>query len=235
MNQQTQSAHRPSSPESGDPSRSGCERSHFVHSLSNGKTANSNDPIGSNAKRTAEELHRGFLAHDERDRGRACESFSAVDERQFTHLDADDARRAADAYVEALWEKDRAELSSRLTGSDGLDRARWGRVEKSLKRRAKILGMDEQYATKTTEAWKRHALGGEYRTPMMTAKLHEIHAMIGMDGPEASLYESDLSHIVSRYLVGVEIHSRYDDSGGTQVAAIMTPYFEAIGRRRERR
>lgn len=189
-------------------------------------------PTRSDAERAAEELYQGFLAHDERDQRRAHACFSAVDECQFPHLNASDVRRAADAYVEALWEKDRAELPSQLTDSD-VDHVRWERVETSLRRRADIVGMDEQYATNTAKAWKQHALGGKYRTPLMIAKLHEIHAMIGMDGPETSLGESGLGYLVSRYLVGIEVHSRHDDPKRQQVA-VMTPYFESIGRCRER-
>lgn len=192
------------------------------------------------ARKLAENLCGGFVAHDERDRDRALAAFIAVDRGQFPQLGEIEIRRAAGAFVDALWEKDAIEsphiVGRELKDPDGLADADWDRVYTPLKRRAEIIGMSPEYAVRTTEAWRQHKLGGDYWTPTLIAQSHEISAAIGEPQPAKSGFgRSEYGHLAARYLVGVELHDMHTDDHWNQAVGIMTAYFAGILALRERR
>ena len=186
------------------------------------------------ATRMAERLCTGFRKHDERDREGALEAFAMVDANQFAHLGREEARAAADAYVDALWAKDAVEFpyidGRTVVDRAGLERADWERVEAPLRRRAAIVGMDEAYAECTTIAWKRHKVGGDYWTPTLAAQHHEIRAALGVeDYPQKTGFgESGFGHLAARYLVGVELHDMHSDRHWELAIDTMTVYFAEL-------
>jgi hypothetical protein len=178
----------------------------------------------------ADQLCKGFIHHDQREREAAIEAFAAVDILQFDHLDEEDAFRAAVGYVDALWIKDRIEESCRVNGeldADELAAADWSPMEAAFERRAEAAGIDPRYAELTTEAWVQHKLDGDYWTPMMNAQMLEFRAALqdptypnkprhgqGGFGPEPT-----------RYALGNELH---DTREWEQAREVMTPYFQRI-------
>jgi hypothetical protein len=188
--------------------------------------------------RMAEELCAGFVLHDQRDRTGAVEAFFAVDRLQFPHLSEDEAREAATAYVDSLWAKDEVEApyidGREVVDLDGLADADWEPVERPLRRRARIVGMSEEYARLTTLAWKRHKVGGDYWTPTLKAQRIEIDAAIGGSGhPEKNGFGADgCGHIAARYLVGVELHDMHTERHWNQAIDVMSGYFDEIVRSR---
>lgn len=193
------------------------------------------DPGGGAAERAATALCAGFQAHDDRERERAVEAFAAVDAYQFAHVEAATVRRAAEAYVDALWAKDAVEDGCRTDGEideSALATADWSPVENALAERAALLDVDPEYAALTTEGWRRHKVGGDYWTPHLRAQQLELQA--ALRDPE---YPSKPSHgrsgagpEATRYLLGVELH---DTRQWREARAVMVPYFERIGRARD--
>lgn len=195
-------------------------------------------PHDETARKLAENLCEGFVAHDERDRDRALAAFIALDRGQFPHLGEIEIRRTAGAFVDALWEKDAIEsphiVGRELKDPDGLADADWDRVYTPLERRAEIVGMHPEYAVRTTESWKQHKLGGDYWTPILIAQNHEIGAAIGdLSSETAAFGRSGYSHLAARYLVGVELHDMHSDPHWGQALELMTAYFAEILRLRE--
>ena len=185
------------------------------------------------ARRMAEMTCEGFIQHDARDRDAAVEAFAYVDERQFPHLTPAEARSAAEAFVDSLWGKDAVE-SEHIEGDgpddfEGLQAADWSPVEDPLIRRAEIVGMDEEYAPLTTEAWRKHKVGGDYWTPTMIAQQHEILAAMGKNYPEKPRFgQSGFGHLASLYLVGVELHDMHTEYHWKQAMDVMTTYYAEI-------
>jgi len=195
---------------------------------------------GTVARRMAEQVCRGFRAHDRRERERAVEAFAAVDRRQFAHLDAPTARAAAAAYVDALWAKDEVEESCTVDGDldyDALAEADWGSVRMAFARRASLVGMDPGYAEASTVAWKRHKIGGDYARPMQRAQVYELRA--AMDDPEYPRKphqgQSGFGPEAARYLLAVELHDMHTEGHWEQAMEVMIPYFERILRAHDRR
>ncbi|WP_101297691.1 hypothetical protein [Halegenticoccus soli] len=189
------------------------------------------------ARYMARRICRGFVAHDDRDWEGAVEAFYEVDRRQFAHLDDAEAHAAARAYAAALWEKDRVE-DPHVRGGE-LDRralaaADWSPVEARLARRAEVVGADREYATRTTEAWRKHKVGGDYWTPTMAAQRHEIAAALGGAGhPKKPTFgRSGFGHLASYYLVGTELHDMHTRRHWERAAEIMTHYYEEVLARR---
>lgn len=192
----------------------------------------------------AEKICEGFVRHDRRDREGAVEAFFEVDRNQFAHIDDDAAREAAEAFVDALWAKDEVERAYVVASESaddpeafddaGLAAADWSAVTEHLARRAEVVGMDPEYATATTEAWRRHKTGGDYWTPTMVAQNHEVRAAVGDSGTgrEAPVKNrhgrSGFGHLPARYLVGIELHDMRTEEHWKQAAAVMTPYFAEI-------
>jgi len=184
----------------------------------------------------ATHLGLGFMYHDERDRELAIKAFAVTDTFQFQHLTEDAAREASEAYVDALWEKDRIEAACTVDGdldTSALNDADWSPVREAFGRRASIAGIDPEYAELSTVAWRRHKVGGDYWTPMKQAQVHELRA---------ALQDSDYPHKprggqsghgpeAARYALGVELHDtrRFDE-----MTDVMVPYFERIARRHQR-
>ncbi|MFB6310150.1 MAG: hypothetical protein ABEH64_03095 [Salinirussus sp.] len=174
----------------------------------------------------------GMLAHDARDREEAIEAFAEVDELQFSHIDADAARRAAIAYVDALWEKDRIERSAMADGE--LDRsllaaADWEPVRASFERRADAADICDNYAERHTRAWQRHKTGGDYWTPMMAAIRDELRAAL-QDAryPRKEHGQSGFGPEPARYALAVELHDMRSKRHWQQNRRVMIPYYERI-------
>jgi len=178
----------------------------------------------------ADQLCRGFVHHDRREREASADAFAAVDRLQFAHLDADEARKAAVGYVDALWAKDAVEESCRENGTldpDALASADWSRMRAALERRATVAGIDPRYAELTTEAWIEHKIGGDYWTPMMHAQMIELRTAL-----QDSTYPDKPRHgqggfgpEPTRYVLGNELH---DTRQWEQARETMTPYFRRI-------
>jgi hypothetical protein len=186
------------------------------------------------ARQMAEALCRGFRAHDKQKRGAAVRAFGAVDQHQFAHLDTTAAYDAAEAYVDALWAKDRLEEDHRrddgLLDKEALADLPWLDVYDAFAERAEIVGIHPVYAHESTQAWKFHKTGDDYWTPMLAAQTWELRtAMQNDDYPDKAHHgRSGWGPEPARYLVGVELHDRHTYPDWEQAVAVMTPYYQAI-------
>lgn len=184
----------------------------------------------SDAVESAMQMGMGFVYHDRRNRQAAVDAFAVVDEFQFQHVDAETARAASAAYVDALWEKDKLEEAHTVDGEldrEALDAADWSPVEDAFAERASLVGIEPAYAELSTVAWRCHKTGGDYWTPMRRAQMYELRAALQDDnyphkprdgqsgcGPEAT-----------RYVLGVELH---DMRRFEEMLDAITPYFQRI-------
>jgi hypothetical protein len=192
------------------------------------------DAVSTTAAYMAEQLCRGFRAHDDRERERSIEAFFEVDRCQFAHLDDEAARAAATAYVEALWAKDA--LEAECLGDDGdLDpeaaaRADWTPIEDSFRDRATVVGMNSSYARDSTAAWRRHKTSEDYWTPFLRAQAAELRAAIGdpeyPHKPKEGL--SGYGPEPVRYVLGVELHDMHTETHWRQAVAALTPYYAFV-------
>lgn len=187
----------------------------------------------SRPRTVAIKLCEGYRRHDERDRSGAIEAFAFVDDAQFDHLTVEQAREAAVALVDALWEKDAVEttcFSDDGYEPDRLNSANWERVEAALRRRADVVGMNRRYATAMTTAWRRHKSDGDYTTPIIEAQHHEVTAALGDDTypVKPSAGESGFGELPARYLVAVELHDEATGDADQRIIDVMTPYFEVL-------
>lgn len=207
-----------------------------------GRGGEAADSEGSDRAATPESvatrLCEGFQHHDERRREAAIDAFAAVDAFQFAHVDGSTARRAAAAYVDALWAKDAVEDRHRDgAAEDAIDRealadADWSAVESALAERAALVGIDPEYAALTTEGWRRHKVGGDYWTPHLRAQELELQAALQDPSyPDKPRHGgSGAGPEATRYLLGVELH---DCRRWEEARDVMVPYFAAIDRRRD--
>jgi len=192
---------------------------------------------GQEPEEIATYMGMGFVYHDKRRREMAIESFARVDEFQFQHLNEQQARKAATAYVDALWAKDEVENACRVGGEidpEAADAADWTPVREAFARRASIVGMDPEYAELSTVAWRRHKTGGDYWTPLQKAQMYELRAALqDSEYPHKPRNgQSGFGPEPVRYVLGVELHDtrRYEEG-----VDAMAPYFERIANdRRER-
>ncbi|ADJ14699.1 hypothetical protein [Halalkalicoccus jeotgali] len=182
------------------------------------------------ARFMSEQTCLGFIYHDRREYEAAVEAFYQVDRHQFAHLTDEEAREAARALTDAFWAKDDVE-QAHIDGADvdpELDEADWSPVEDALSRRAGIVGMDPEYAPKTTEAWRNHKTGGDYWTPTMVAQSHEIDAAIGSPQEKPKYGRSGYGHLTTRYLTGLELHDMHTERHWKEAADVMTDYYAEI-------
>lgn len=190
--------------------------------------------LSETAEYMATQLCAGFRAHDNGHRAVAVDAFFEVDRRQFAHLDDETALAGATAYVDALWAKDAIEAE--YTDDDGtlrtatLDTADWSRVERCFRERVDAFGMDGRYATKSTEAWRRHKVGGDYWTPMMAAQTYELRAALQRPSypDKPSDGDSGFGPEATRYALGVELHDMHTPRHWEQAVSVMVPYFEHV-------
>jgi hypothetical protein len=182
------------------------------------------------ATRLAMQMGMGFVYHDKRDREAAVDAFAAVDEFQFQHVAPETARKASEAYVDALWKKDEIEAANTVDGEfdrEALDAADWSPVKNAFAERASLVGIDPAYAELSTVAWRRHKTGGDYWTPMKRAQMHELRAALGDDDyphkPRDG--QSGCGPEPTRYVLGVELHDMRRFEEGLEA---MTPYFQRI-------
>lgn len=185
------------------------------------------------ARYMAEQICSGFQLHDRRQRQEAEEAFYALDRNQFAHLDRDRAREASNAYVDALWAKDALEkgfLTDGVVDAETVAKGEWERVQEPLELRAKAVGMDQRYATKTTEAWLKHKTEEDYWTPFLEAQVCELRA--AMQDPEyphkPKEGQSGYGPIVTRYVLSVELHDMHTQATWEEAIRVMTPYYRAI-------
>lgn len=191
------------------------------------------DPVEHVARHMARELCAGFRYHDRGERDAAVDSFAEVDRRQFAHVDDGAARRAARAYVDALWAKD--ELETHHMDGDRIDPESirggdWGRVHEALAERAAVADIDREYAAATTRAWRNHKANGDYWTPMLRAQLLEYRAAVGdEDYPtKPSDGREGFGAAPVRYLLGVELHDRHTTDHWQEAIRVMEPYYRRI-------
>jgi len=194
------------------------------------RTRSDAERIESAVSYMADQLCRGFIYHDRREREASLEAFAAVDTLQFAHLDESAAREAARGYVDALWAKDAVEDACRVDGDidpDRLAAADWSAVEDGFERRAAAAGIDPEYARLTTVAWREHKCGGDYWTPMMHAQMLELQtALQDDDYPDKPRHgQGGFGPEPARYALGNELH---DTREWTQAREVMTPYFRRI-------
>lgn len=178
----------------------------------------------------AMQIGMGMVHHDRKEREKAIKSFTVADTFQFRHVSQEKAREASVAYVDALWEKDAIEDSSR--GPDGLDRnaleeADWEPVKRAFERRASTVGINPEYAELTTVAWRRHKVGGDYWTPFEKAQMYELRAALqDPDYPHKPRDgQSGFGPEAVRYVLGVELHDMRRFEEGVNA---MAPYFERV-------
>ncbi|MFW6384450.1 MAG: hypothetical protein ACOCZC_03535 [Halodesulfurarchaeum sp.] len=185
------------------------------------------------AREMAKQVIQGFQAHDDGRREDAIDAFAAVDVRQFRHLDEDDARLAAKAYVEALFEKDEVEFAYLKDGdidAEGLAEADWSPVRKQFRLRAAVAGIDSEYAVASTEAWKYHKTGGDYWTPVQRAQMLELRcALQDPEYPHKPRWgQSGFGPEPARYALAIELHDMRDPAYVRQAVDVMVPYFTRI-------
>lgn len=181
----------------------------------------------------AEQVCRGFQAHDRKDREAAVEAFGTVDALQFPHVDRETARHAAVAYVDALWAKDEVEVAHMDDGEidrDALHEADWTPVQEKFRERASIVGMDPRYAELSTKAWRNHKTGRDYWTPIARAQVIELRVAMGDDEyPHKPRYgQSGFGPEAVRYALAVELHDMHTKDHWQQAREVMEPYYEAI-------
>ncbi|WP_229126402.1 hypothetical protein [Halapricum desulfuricans] len=188
---------------------------------------------GSTARKMAEQLARGFKAHDKGRRDIAIDAFTYVDRHQFQFLGETDARHASTAFVEALWKKDDIELDYLRGGQfdrDGLRQADYRPVRQKLRERATIIGIDPQYATTKAKAWRRHKAGGDYWTPFGKSQLYEIRRALRdpeyPNKPRAG--DEGFGPDPCRYVLAFELHDMKTDTHWQQGVDVMVPYFKRI-------
>lgn len=191
------------------------------------------DPLDMQARRLAERITSGFQLHDRRQRDEAIEAFHVVDRNQFAHLSSREALRASEAFVESLWAKDEIEKSYQIDSEispEAIADADYDTVLRPLQRRAQIVGMDEAYARKTTEAWHRHKTMDEYSTAFLEAQTIELRAALGNpDYPEKPKEgRSGYGPLAPRYLLAVELHDMHTRDAWEEAIQVMTPYYKAI-------
>ena len=191
------------------------------------------ETINERARHMAEQICRCFRAHDRQDREAALDALYAVDERQFPHLDGATTRRASEAYIDALWAKDRVE--NRCREARGLDveqlvDADWGPVREAFAERAAAAGMDERYAEASTLGWYRHKVGGDYWTPLQRAQLDELRAALDAPHyPQKPRYgQSGMGVEAARYTLAVELHDMHTERHWEQAVAVMVPYYRRV-------
>ncbi|MFB6299148.1 MAG: hypothetical protein ABEH65_02700 [Halobacteriales archaeon] len=195
---------------------------------------NTAEQLTETAEYMATAITRGFQLHDEGNREEALEAFAIVDRNQFAHIDDQEVRRAAEAFVDALWAKD--EIEEQHIEDNGefrkaeLRMADWSPVQDALERRADVIGMDEAYAHQATKAWRNHKTGGDYWTPFMEAQLHQLKAaMQDPNIPHKPRYgQSGYGPEVMRYLTCVELHDMHSKEHWRQAKQMMVPYYERI-------
>lgn len=175
----------------------------------------------------------GFVYHDKKDRELSERAFAVADTFQFRHVSEETARKASEAYVDALWNKDRLEAECTIDGEldvTALDEADWSPVRDAFEQRAGLVGIDSRYAELSTVAWHRHKTGGDYWTPLKRAQMYELRA--ALQDPEYPRKlrdgQSGYGPEATRYVLGVELH---DTRQFDQALAVMTPYFERIAER----
>ncbi len=181
----------------------------------------------------ARQICNGFVQHDRRNYDAAVEAFEFVDRLQFRHIDSENLHLAATAFVDALWAKDDVEIDHLRAGTldrESLREADWSPVRKEFRKRAALLGIDQEYAKLKTEGWRQHKLGGDYWTPFQEAQILELRAALqkaeyprkpkeGQSGPGPEAL---------RYVLGVELHDMHTPHHWKQAEEAMTPYFEYI-------
>ena len=175
----------------------------------------------------------GFVYHDKEDRELSERAFAVADTFQFQHVDEETARKASEAYVDALWEKDRLETECTVDGEldvSALAEADWSPVRDAFERRAELVGIDPRYAELSTAAWRQHKVGGDYWTPMKRAQMYELRAALQDPEYPHKPRDGQSGHgpEAARYALGNELHDmrRFDEA-----LEVMTPYFERIAER----
>ena len=189
------------------------------------QTSTQEDP-----RSAATHIGLGFVYHDKQNRELSIKAFAVADTFQFQHISEETARKASEAYVDALWEKDRIETECTVDGeldTSALADADWSPVKDAFARRASLVEMDPRYAEKSTVAWRRHKVGGDYWTPMQEAQVYELRAALqDPDYPHKPRGgQSGQGPEAMRYVLGVELHDVRRFEEGLEV---MTPYFERI-------
>lgn len=187
------------------------------------------------------QICKGLVHHDRREWKETVASFYAVDRHQFSHLSDGEALEAATAYAAALWAKDAIEPEDvRTDGTfdpEVIGNADWSQVRACLKRRAEVVGIDIEYATLTTEGWRKHKTGDDYWTPLMRAQQSEIQTALG--DPEYPQKPGSCSGgfgpLAARYLVGLELHDMKTERHWERAVDVMTDYFEEILRAHDNR
>lgn len=185
------------------------------------------------ARHLAEQYCSGFQLHDRRQHQDAIDAFYTVDQYQFVHLSDEDAYKAAEAYVDALWAKD--EIEKRCTRNGEIDQAAirdadYEPVQELLALRADVVGMNQEYADETTTAWRRHKTNDDYWTPFLKAQTIELRvALQNPDYPEKPRGgRSGAGPLATRYNVGVELHDLHSSSAWEEAINVMTPYYQQI-------
>lgn len=190
-------------------------------------------PSEGKARYLAERITSGFQLHDRRQRDESLEAFYEVDRNQFAHLSDEEALEASEAFVEALWVKDEVEKSYHDDGTispEAIAQADYEPVERPLRRRARIVGMDETYGQKTAAAWHRHKTNGEYWTPFLEAQTIELRAALGTPGYPTKPKEGQSGYgpLATRYILAVELHDMHTPEAWEEAIRVMTPYYRAI-------
>ena len=206
----------------------------MIGDMTDRRTDGHGDAVSSTAAYMAEQLCRGFRAHDDRDRDRSIEAFFEVDRRQFAHLDDATARTATTAYVDALWAKDALEAD--CSAADGtidpeaIARADWAPVERCFGERAVAVGMNSSYARDSTAAWRRHKTGEDYWTAFLRAQTAELRAAVQDPAyphkPKEGL--SGYGPEPVRYVLGVELHDMHTEPHWRQAVRALTPYYAFV-------
>lgn len=189
--------------------------------------------VETTAAYVAEQICLGFQYHDRNEREKAIEAFSVVDRHQFRHIGEREAKRASEAYVDALWAKDAVEDEHKEGGElnrETLAKADWSGVEDAFAERADIAGIDSRYAKRSTIGWRNHKTGNDYWTPIQEAQVYELRAALqDADYPDKPKYgQAGCGPEAMRYALAVELHDMHSEAHWEQATQVMQPYFELI-------
>lgn len=156
------------------------------------------------------------------------------------------AERAGETFVQALFlqdeienwaavEADRSQLPSDLVltcgpaprGADVLDDPRWDDVRDLLSAVCSDAGIDETYARRQTEFWRRHGQreAGWRRTALAAHRL-KVRAMV----PGCS--DEEAERLARQFVLGVELHDEWGrtdrDRDFGEIRGVVAAYYQRI-------
>lgn len=222
--------------------------------------------ISERAVETAETLLEAFYLQDEREAHLVRENIPEAREagrtarekmvdaylREFPHVEEPETRRAADAFMDALFLHDEIEnweFLGLLTDNDDLAEvlqsdadkdhngnvakdSRWAQVEDDLSISCSAVGIDPAYAHKQTQFWKLHGQIHEYWEEIAhEAQSIKLRAMLPSAG------DNDIEQLAQYFVAGIKMHDawghQYKDRDLNELSDLVSRYYQRVFELRE--